>query len=1376
MDGSGRGEPIRAWRHPRARRAPDARPARRVEPVQVRHARGGVRDDHVRENAVGVSNLGAVETADETRDDARLAVRPARAVPEPRVGTPRVDVGTRVGIPTRVVFAGASGPVVEVGGEEGRLGRRVGVAFDNVRAHRHVAAGDESRRRRRDASVDHQLEHGVRGRTGRGRRPRGRRPLVPGVVFNLIPVRVPLIPVRVPILVPVRVPAEGERVRPLDRLDAALAHGREERSTADDVHEVHALCSERGWVVSAFGGGDGCAFLRLEVLGPTRAGEDSLDVELGPAEDAREGGVQLTTERGARNERVDGAAVVAEHLGVAEQGGPGVVLVFRGFGCPRARGEAPGGGAKPTAGALGVVQRAPTLARKNLVRRDGADERVGARVRLVRVAARQRVGMQPLRRATKAIFDLRIRGVGRHAKYRVQTPRLGVRVTLRGACEPARGARAGRARARPHAGEDVPLARSEGDGEVFRGVSHDESARVAETHRRILGRGNPRRARAMTPEEHARALRARGLAFVHRTLDPTARDPSALRTPGSSWRSKMANADVGAFYGTPDVARRRATPEHYRVDGAPTLGSPAFADVTVEPLARSPTTLERKNPPSAAAWSLASPVAMATLDLSRDPSSPAIFASASPPSVSPSTSAAAREMSAAAVSAAVMGATAVAEAVMRADVMRADVMRADVMRADVRAGRPGRTSAGTNAIAKTGTSRLEPGTLAGPIGTVPTVENGTQTPSRVENGTQTADAAVAPPPNPDSLGAPRAATESRVLFTAVRLERERRELRDRVALLTQREEALARREAGVRAARGEVAEAISFALDAEKFGESRASLANQTLALDRAKTAKDLERLRAACAATEARAAKREAEIRRLEEDAATARDDAARTREDAKIASAELRETQAATARAEARREAAERRAEEAVCRAEATRGEAERAREVAARNLRELRAEAESAALRKREAELAADAAKAEAERVKAEMAEAERVKAEMIKEVDEAKTAEVERAKTAEVERAKGAEVENAKGAEVENAKGAEVENAKPEECASERASECAEECAEERAEERASECASERLASSPRATPPPPPSPRRPASLADVRRAGLAEARAVDLRRARAALDADRAAFESSAKARSDAIEAELAAAATATAAVRSAEASVALQTEALEASKRAWATTRAEQNAALEDARAGWAATEAALLEAAEAKVEAIEARARGAMDDAARRVAAADARVATAREVAAALEAGRAELDREAASLKAREASSASLEASLRVAAAESTAAARRVAADAETHLRRRAADLTRLGDERAARLADAEAAAEALMRTARRREAEAEARERNARAAEEAAKRARTDAEEERSRVEALAARLETKYAEDRAALEEGWREVDAASKRRIA
>ena len=450
MDGSGRGEPIRAWRHPRARRAPDARPARRIEPVQVRHARGGVRDDHVRENAVGVSNLGAVETADETRDDARLAVRPARAVPEPRVGTPRVGVGTRVGIPTRVVFAGASGPVVEVGGEEGRRsGGASGVAFDNVRAHRHVAAGDESRRRRRDASVDHQLEHGVRGRTGRGRRPRRRRPLVPGVVFNLIPVRVPLIPVRVPILVPVRVPAEGERVRPLDRLDAALAHGREERSTADDVHEVHALCSERGWVVSAFGGGDGCAFLRLEVLGPTRAGEDSLDVELGPAEDAREGGVQLTTERGARNERVDGAAVVAEHLGVAEQGGPGVVLVFRGFGCPRARGEAPGGGAKPTAGALGVVQRAPTLARKNLVRRDGADERVGARVRLVRVAARQRVGMQPLRRATKAIFDLRIRGVGRHAKYRVQTPRLGVRVTLRGACEPAR-ARARVARARAH--------------------------------------------------------------------------------------------------------------------------------------------------------------------------------------------------------------------------------------------------------------------------------------------------------------------------------------------------------------------------------------------------------------------------------------------------------------------------------------------------------------------------------------------------------------------------------------------------------------------------------------------------------------------------------------------------------------------------------------------------------------------------------------------------------------------------------------------------------------------------------------------------------------------------------------------------------------
>ena len=65
-------------------------------------------------------------------------------------------------------------------------------------------------------------------------------------------------------------------------------------------------------------------------------------------------------------------------------------------------------------------------------------------------------------------------------------------------------------------------------------------------------------------------------------------------------------------------------------------------------------------------------------------------------------------------------------------------------------------------------------------------------------------------------------------------------------------------------------------------------------------------------------------------------------------------------------------------------------------------------------------------------------------------------------------------------------------------------------------------------------------------------------------------------------------------------------------------------------------------------------MEAIEARARGAMDDAARRVAA-DARVATAREVAAALEAGRAELDREAATLKAREASSASLEASLRV-------------------------------------------------------------------------------------------------------------------------
>ena len=252
-------------------------------------------------------------------------------------------------------------------------------------------------------------------------------------------------------------------MRPLDRLDAAFAHGREESSTADDVHEVHALRSERGRVVSAFGGGDGCAFLRLEVLGPSRAGEDSLDVEFGSAEDAREGGVQLAAERGARDERVDGAAVVAEYLGVAEQGGPGVVLVFRGFGTPGARGEAPGGAAKPTAGALGVVQRAPTLAREDLVRRDGADEGVGARVRLVRVAARQHVGVQPLRRATKAILDLRIRGVGRHAKDRVQTTRLGVRGTRRGAREPARGARAGRARARPHAGEDVTLACGEGD-------------------------------------------------------------------------------------------------------------------------------------------------------------------------------------------------------------------------------------------------------------------------------------------------------------------------------------------------------------------------------------------------------------------------------------------------------------------------------------------------------------------------------------------------------------------------------------------------------------------------------------------------------------------------------------------------------------------------------------------------------------------------------------------------------------------------------------------------------------------------------------------------------------------------------------------------
>ena len=505
----------------------------------------------------------------------------------------------------------------------------------------------------------------------------------------------------------------------------------------------------------------------------------------------------------------------------------------------------------------------------------------------------------------------------------------------------------------------------------------------------------------MTPEEHARALRARGLAFVHRTLDPTARDPSALRTPGSSWRSKMANADVGAFYGTPDVARRRATPEHYRVDGAPTLGSPAFADVTVEPLARSPTTLERKNPPSAAAWSLASPVAMATLDLSRDPSSPAIFASASPPSVSPSTSAAAREMSAAAVSAAVMGATAVAEAVMRADVMRART------RADVRAGRPGGP--------RPGRTRREDGNVA--------------------------------PRTRDTRGAHRDRSDGRERHANPLARRERHPNRRRCgrsASDPDRSARLARRRSLAFSSRRFVssANAASFAtaslssLSARKrsrvarlasaqrvarlprpsrsrstgkFGESRASLANQTLALDRAKTAKDLERLRAACAATEARAAKREAEIRRLEEDAATARDDAARTREDAKIASAELRETQAATARAEARREAAERRAEEAVCRAEATRGEAERAREVAARNLRELRAEAESAALRKREAELAADAAKAEAERVKAEM----------IKEVDEAKDAEVENAKTAEVERAK------------------------PEECASE----CAEECASE-----------------------------------------------------------------------------------------------------------------------------------------------------------------------------------------------------------------------------------------------------------------------------------------------------------------------------------------
>ena len=200
--------------------------------------------------------------------------------------------------------------------------------------------------------------------------------------------------------------------------------------------------------------------------------------------------------------------------------------------------------------------------------------------------------------------------------------------------------------------------------------------------------------------------------------------------------------------------------------------------------------------------------------------------------------------------------------------------------------------------------------------TVPTVENGTQTPRASRTAPKPPTLRSLRPPIPISARRARAATESRVLFTAVRLERERRELRDRVALLTQREEALARREAGVRAARGEAAEAIPFAPTWKNSARVAPVWRIRRWRWIAPRRRRISSALRAACAATEARAAKREAEIRRLEEDAATARDDAARTREDAKIASAELRETQAATARAEARREAAERRAERRVSR----------------------------------------------------------------------------------------------------------------------------------------------------------------------------------------------------------------------------------------------------------------------------------------------------------------------------------------------------------------------------------------------------------------------------------------------------------------------------
>ena len=181
------------------------------------------------------------------------------------------------------------------------------------------------------------------------------------------------------------------------------------------------------------------ALLGLEVSRPSEAEAHGVDVQLRAEDDVLERGEDVRAERRARDERVHRVAVVAEDLGVGEDRGPreGVVAgrpLVRPLRSSRsaaatvdARGEPArrlvgGAAARPRRrAALGVVRGARGVAREDLVCRDRAHERVGARVLRARAGSGGGVGVEAPRGLAERDADLLARRARGDAEDVVQT-------------------------------------------------------------------------------------------------------------------------------------------------------------------------------------------------------------------------------------------------------------------------------------------------------------------------------------------------------------------------------------------------------------------------------------------------------------------------------------------------------------------------------------------------------------------------------------------------------------------------------------------------------------------------------------------------------------------------------------------------------------------------------------------------------------------------------------------------------------------------------------------------------------------------------------------------------------------------------------------